>query len=98
MSDIAMSKDVESYFKQIQKEVDSAYDRATSARRRGIDPEAKVDIPLAKNMAERVEGLISDQAPQIVGSGIIKRINQLEKEYGILDWRVGFRIAEEVAK
>ena len=98
MSDIAMSKDIESYFKQIQKEVDSAYDRATSARRRGIDPEAKVDIPLAKNMAERVEGLISDQAPQIVGSGIIKRINQLEKEYGILDWRVGFRIAEEVAK
>ncbi|MBW2991902.1 DNA polymerase II large subunit [Candidatus Woesearchaeota archaeon] len=98
MGDIAMSKDIESYFKQIQKEVDKAYDKAASARKKGIDPESKIDIPLAKNMAERVEGLISDQAPQIVGSGIIKRINQLEKEYGILDWRVGFKIAEEVAK
>jgi DNA polymerase II large subunit len=49
-------------------------------------------------MAERVEGLISDKAPQIVGSGIIKRINQLEEGLGTLDWRVGFKIAEEVAK
>ena len=98
MSKIAMSKEVENYFKQLQKEVDKAYDKATLARKKGLDPEQKVDIPLARNMAERVEGLISDSAPQIVGSGIIKRINQLESEHGVLDWRVGFRIAEEVAK
>lgn len=98
MNKVAMSKDIENYFKKIQKEVDKAYDKATSARKKGIDPESKVDIPLAKNMAERVEGLISDKAPQIIGSGIIKRINQLENEYSTLDWRVGFRIAEEVAK
>jgi DNA polymerase II large subunit len=77
MSKVAMSKEIEDYFRQLQKEVDSAYNVASSARKKGIDPEQKVDIPLAKNMAERVEGLISDKAPQIVGSGIIKRINQL---------------------
>jgi DNA polymerase II large subunit len=98
MIKVAMSKEIEDYFKILQKEVDSAYVVAGSARKKGIDPEQKVDIPLAKNMAERVEGLISDKAPQIVGSGIIKRIGQLEEEFGILDWRVGFKIAEEVAK
>ncbi len=93
-----MSKEMEEYFKQLDKDVQKSYDVAKEARKKGFDPETKVDIPLAKNMAERVEGLISDVAPQIVGSGITRRIIQLEKEYGVLDWRVGFIIAEEVAK
>ena len=49
-------------------------------------------------MAERVEGLISIVAPQLLGSGMTNRITELEKEYESSDWRVALKIAEEVAK
>lgn len=89
---------MEEYFAQIESGVALAYEVAKKAREKGLDPEEEVSIPLAKNMAERVEGLISVVAPQIRNCGIIERIIELEKEFGQLDWRVGFKIAEEVAK
>jgi DNA polymerase II large subunit len=92
------SEAIQNYFKQINEELEKAYSVARKARALGYDPENDVDIPLAKNMAERVEGLISVVAPQLVGSGMTEAISDLEKEYSALDWRVGFRIAEEVAK
>jgi len=49
-------------------------------------------------MAERVEGLISVIAPQIVGKGLPERLKALEKEFGALDWRVSLVIALEIAK
>jgi len=42
------------YFGQIEKEVKEAYDKAEMARKKGYDPEEKVDIPLAKGIAQRV--------------------------------------------
>ena len=92
-----MSKGMEYYFQDIDKKVKKAYDLANKARKKGLDPEDKVPIPLAKNMAERVEGLISAVAPQIINSGISKRIYELEKTYGSLDWRIALIIAEEIA-
>jgi len=92
------SQEIELYFKEIDDKLKRAYKLANEARKKGYDPESKVDIPLAKNMAERVEGLISTVAPQIVGSGISKRILDLEKKYGALDWRISLIIAEEIAK
>ncbi|MBS3098247.1 DNA polymerase II large subunit [Candidatus Woesearchaeota archaeon] len=92
-----MSKNMELYFDDINKKVKLAYDIATKARKLGYDPEEKVAIPLAKNMAERVEGLISAVAPQIINSGVSKRIHELEKEYGILDWRIALIIAGEIS-
>ncbi len=89
---------IEPYFRELNEKLRRAYDLATAARKRGYDPELKVDIPIAKNMAERVEGLISAVAPQIVGKGIPKRIMELEKKYGVLDWRISLIIAEEIAK
>ena len=86
------------YFDKIGKDIQEAYDVAKAARKKGLDPELDVSIPLAKNMAERVVGLISVVAPQITESKVTERITELEKEYGLLDWRVGFRIAEEVAQ
>ena len=59
-------------------------------------------LPLAKNMAERVTGLISIASPQLldkkIQTKITQRIQELEKKYSLLDWRVALRIAEEVAK
>lgn len=92
------SEKMKEYFASLQDEVDKTYKIATSARKKKFDPEDRVDIPLAKNMAERVEGLISVVAPQLAGSGMTQRISELEKEYSSMDWRVGFKIAEEVAK
>jgi len=85
------------YFGALSAEVQRAYDCAGSARSKGLDPERRVDIPQAKNMAERVQGLISIAAPQLVGTLLIPRIRELEQEFGFLDWRVALKIAEETA-
>ena len=94
VTSISMQK----YFDSINKQVESAYSVAGKARALGYDPEDKVDIPLAKNMAERVHGLISVVVPQLDKESLIAAIVELEAQYGALDWRVGFRIAEEVTK
>jgi len=89
---------MEKYFEQIEKNVKKLYKIAEKARSKNLDPEPKPSVVLAKDMAERVEGLISTVAPQLKGKGVSKRIRQLEKEYGFLDWRISLIIADEVAK
>src|SRR3989344_4881298 len=89
---------IHEYFDKIGSDIQQAYEVAQAARKKGLDPESEVSIPLAKNMAERVVGLISVVAPQITDSKVTERITELEKEFGLLDWRVGFKIAEEVAQ
>src|SRR3972149_6000097 len=86
------------YFKLIEKETRKVYSVAEAARAKNLDPVAKVEIPLAKSLAEKVVGLISAVYPQMEGAGIAERILELEKENGKLDTMVAFKIAEEVAK
>ncbi|MEK6760920.1 MAG: DNA polymerase II large subunit [Nanoarchaeota archaeon] len=86
------------YFKDFEKNIRIAYSVAEEARKKGLDPADKVEIPLAMSMAEKVTGLIATIYPQMNGSGIAERILQLEKEYGKLDTAVVFKIAEEVAQ
>ena len=86
------------YFEELERETLNTYKLATKARSKGYDPDTKPEIVLARNLAERVIGLISVVAPQLQGSGAIKRIEELEKKYGVLDWRVAFQIALEVAQ
>ncbi len=86
------------YFKLIEKKTKEVYAVAEEARKKGLDPIAKVEIPLAKSLAEKVVGLISAVYPQMENSGIVERILELEKEHGKLDTFVAFKIAEEVAK
>ncbi|MDO8528447.1 MAG: hypothetical protein Q7S06_00975, partial [Nanoarchaeota archaeon] len=88
----------EFYFKQLDREVKKIYSLAEEARAKGFDPVDKVEIPLARSLAEKVVGLISTVYPQMEGSGIVERILDLEKEHGKLDTAVAFKIAEEVAK
>ncbi|MBI5871622.1 DNA polymerase II large subunit [archaeon] len=89
---------MESYFEDINSRVKQAYVIANQAKSKGLDPETEVTIPLARNMAERVIGIISSIAPQIANSGIIESISEIERQYGKLDWRVAFKIAEEVSQ
>src|SRR3989344_5943696 len=89
---------MKSYHESLHSALQKVYAIASNARKVGLDPSLEVEILVAKNMAERVEGLISVAAPQIKGCGVVERIEELEKEYGKLDWRVALNIAEEVAR
>ncbi len=95
---IACSPRIKKYFDYLESQTQKAFSLATKARSKHFDPEDFVEIKLAKNMAERVVGIISVVAPQIVGSGVVERIIELEKEYTSQDWRVAFRIAHEIAE
>ncbi len=90
--------EIEIYRKNIDEKLKEAYEIANAARRKGFDPEEEVEIPLAKNMAERVEGLLGVVASQIKGTKFVERIHELEKNFGGQDWRVAFVLALEVAK
>lgn len=92
------SEEITNYFSLLSREVDRAYVVANDARRRGLDPVDEVEISRANNVAEKVVGLISIVAPQIKNSRIVEQISELEKEYGVQDWRVAFKIAEKIAK
>ena len=91
-------KVIENYFSEIDSNVKILYKISESARSKNLDPEPTPSVVLARDMAERVEGLISTVAPQLKGKGVSKRIRDLEKKYGFLDWRVSLKIAEEVTK
>jgi len=86
------------YFANLDKEVKKVYEFSNEARAKNLDPVPKVEIPLARSLAEKVVGLISTIYPQMEGSGIAPRIIELEKEYGKLTMAVSFKIAEEIAK
>ncbi|RME52539.1 DNA polymerase II large subunit, partial [Candidatus Woesearchaeota archaeon] len=95
---IPASPRINNYFAQLQKRTQAAFALAEKARKKHYDPVDHVEIVLAKNLAERVVGIISAVAPQIKNSGVVQRILELEKHYGALDWRVALIIAHEVAQ
>ncbi len=91
-----MSLGMEKYFDSIDLELKRSFEAADRARAKGYDPVKKTDIVLAKNMAERVVGLISVLRPEIKETKIVERIYELEKQYGSQDWRVALTIAFEI--
>ena len=92
------SDSIKKYFESLTSEVKKAYEIAQKARAQGYDPEPYVDIPLANDIAERVEGLIGAVAPQIIKSGVAQKIRELENKYSPGDWRVALEVSENVAK
>lgn len=89
---------LKNYFKSLESGVKKVYDIAEKAREKGFDPISKVEISLAKSLAERVVGLISSKYPQINNKKIADRIKELEKEHGKLHPAICLIIAEEIAK
>lgn len=86
------------YFKKLEKDVREVYEVAEKARNQGLDPVDKVEIPLARSLAEKVVGLISTVYPQLIGVGIEKEIIKAEKEWGKLNTAVAFKVAEQIAR
>src|SRR3989344_5066091 len=97
---LAMESSIEmqKYFENIEKEVNHCYKIASEVKLLGYDPSSKVTTILAKNLSERVEGIISVLVPQVKNSGIAERIVELESIYGMQDWRIAMIVALEVAQ
>ncbi len=90
--------DSQKYFLDLEKRLKKVYDIAEKAREKNLDPVNKVEVPLARSLAEKVVGLISTIYPQMENSKIANRILELEKQFGKLNIVVSFKIAEEIAK
>lgn len=85
---LATSAEMEAYFEELKCRVQEVYDFANRARATGIDPETRVESPMAMDMAGRVENLV--EVP-----GVAERIRQLKDEGKDQD-EITFQVAFEV--
>ncbi|WP_457549433.1 DNA polymerase II large subunit [Archaeoglobus sp.] len=82
--------EIKEYHAILLKELERAYEIAKKARSKLLDPYPDVEIPIAKNMAERVEKLMGIK-------GLAERIVELE-EKGLSREEICFKIAEEIVE
>ncbi len=97
MSNLVAPKHIEEYFSTLKSKTLELRELANQARKAGIDPQTKCDIPIAASVAERVEAIMGSISPNLIGSGIVERISELEKQYGFGDWRVALVLADEIS-
>jgi len=95
---IVCSNRIRKYFDTLTNQTNEIYEIANKSRAKHLDPESRVDIPLATNVAQRSEALVASLVPQLAGSGVAQRIDELEKKYDAGDWRIALSIALEVAQ
>ncbi|MDL0135462.1 DNA-directed DNA polymerase II large subunit [Halobacterium salinarum] len=63
----------ETYFETLETGLDDAFEVAEAARERGEDPTPNVEIPVAKDMADRVENILGID-------GVAERVRDLDGE------------------
>jgi len=63
----------EQYFETLETQLESAFDVAERAKERGGDPKPEVEIPTARDMADRVENILGID-------GVAERVRELEGE------------------
>ncbi|ELY59162.1 DNA polymerase II large subunit [Natronococcus amylolyticus DSM 10524] len=68
-----MREEDERYFRRLEAQLDTAFDVAERAKERGGDPEPEVEIPVAKDMADRVENILGID-------DVAERVRELEGE------------------
>ncbi|WP_049924152.1 DNA polymerase II large subunit [Halopiger djelfimassiliensis] len=68
-----MREEDERYFERLETQLDEAFDVAERAKERGADPEPEVEIPVAQDMADRVENILGID-------GVAERVRELEGE------------------
>ena len=66
-----MRPDDERYFARIEERLDEAWDVAEAAKEQGRDPEPEIEIPVARDMADRVENILGID-------GVAERVRDLE--------------------
>ncbi|MHA1686884.1 MAG: DNA polymerase II large subunit [Candidatus Heimdallarchaeaceae archaeon] len=85
-----LSIHMQNYFNSINRQLNEIYTIAQTARKKGYDPTLTVEIPIAKDIADRVEGLIGPK-------GVGKQIRELENKQ-LSREAVAFKIAEYICK
>jgi len=91
--------DTKKYFEKISEETEKTYEIARQARKQSKDPERRVDVPVATDLASKASSLvIAAKFPELEDSGVAERIRELEEEFGKNDERVAFSIAREMAE
>ena len=68
-----MRPDDERYFARIEDRLDEAFEVAEAAKGQGKDPEPEIEIPVARDMADRVENILGID-------GVAERVRELEGE------------------
>ncbi|MEF8973463.1 MAG: DNA polymerase II large subunit [Haloarcula sp.] len=63
----------EQYFETLETQLEAAFDVAERAKERGGDPKPEVEIPTARDMADRVENILGID-------GVAERVRELEGE------------------
>ncbi len=91
MPDVEMSDGIRDYFRNLDRGARACYEIAARCRELGFDPEQRVEIPLAEDMAARVEELLSDYSVK----GISDRIRQLSELYNREE--MSLIVAKEIA-
>ena len=85
---------MEAYFSTLEEGTRRAYEVAGRARQVGLDPETKVEIPQARDLASRVEELLAKWHVE----GVAKRIRELSSDPSRPPREmVALRVAEEIA-
>ncbi len=76
------------YFNALESELNRAIDLANRARANGADPTPSIEIPIAKDLADRVEKLIGVE-------GVAKRLRELESSMSREEasLQLGFEVA-----
>ncbi|MFW5965303.1 MAG: hypothetical protein ACOCP3_00965, partial [Halodesulfurarchaeum sp.] len=69
-----MREEDAAYFETIETRLEAAIELASEARGRGEDPVPEVEIPVATDMADRVENILGID-------GVAERVRELEGEY-----------------
>ena len=78
------------YFDRLEADTKALYEIANEARSKGLDVETKSEVPLAKDLAERVEGLVGPE-------GVAKRIKELEQYSAYHKKRLCITLSEKFA-
>jgi DNA polymerase II large subunit len=81
--------DTYSYFEALENDLQRAIEIATAARLRECDPELHPEIPLAKDLADRVENLI--------GIPVADRIRELEHGMGLSREEAALQLGVDIA-
>ena len=84
-----MDHHLQKYFSHLQNQLATCYGIAQTARKKGYDPVTRVEVALAKDLAERVEELVGPP-------GIAHRLRELSKNKGREDMAIS--IAREIVR
>ncbi|WP_158058539.1 DNA polymerase II large subunit [Halorussus halophilus] len=84
-----MREEDERYFERLESGLDEAFDVAETARANSGDPKPEVEIPVAKDMADRVENILGID-------GVAERVRELEGEMSREE--AALEIAEDFAE